>query len=163
MSPTLCCLYLWAYSVSVSLKWLWNKIMLNSRYIKVTRKSCMVLHSMLNLLIIFCFFQKVKLVYPQHMSPGRAVRAQLNGLSELQFVFEMSLQSNLFMSQLQQTLFLKDSLLSSLWGDHSSPLSGPSFLSVAVCFPMWLRAGGKYSTYHPKETTAVPTLFQCSV
>lgn len=47
VSPTLCCLCLWIYSISVSSKRLWHKVILNSRYIKVTRKSCLVLHGML--------------------------------------------------------------------------------------------------------------------
>lgn len=55
VSPTLCCLCLWTYSIlSVSSKRLWHKVIPNSRHVKVTRKSYTVLQNMLNLLIMFC-------------------------------------------------------------------------------------------------------------
>lgn len=56
MNATLCGLCVWVYGVlSVSSKRLWYKIILTSRYIKVTRKSSVLLHSVFNLLITFCF------------------------------------------------------------------------------------------------------------
>ena len=55
VSPTLCCLCLWTYSIlSVSSKRQWHKVIPNSRHVKVTGKSYVVLQHMLNLLIVFC-------------------------------------------------------------------------------------------------------------
>ena len=69
---------------------------------------------------------------PYHQDEQSAPR-WMDSLPEHHCIFELSLQSDLFKSQLQQTLVLGDNFLSLLWGNDSSPLFRATPSSLKPC------------------------------